>query len=141
MHAAGGSKPVIKFGYTICYVPDVNETLSFFENAFGMTRRFLTEENDYGEMETGNTVLAFASESLGQANLPGGFVKCSGSETPLGIEIALVTDDVESNHSKAIKHGGQELKAPEKKPWGQVVSYIRSPSGVLVELCTPVGNG
>lgn len=30
----------MKFGYTIIYVPNVDESLSFFENAFGFIRRF-----------------------------------------------------------------------------------------------------
>ncbi|MFQ3593593.1 MAG: VOC family protein, partial [Gemmataceae bacterium] len=29
--------------------------------------------------------------------------------------------------------------APVAKPWGQVVSYVRCPDGILVELCTPIG--
>jgi len=31
------------------------------------------------------------------------------------------------------------MAAPLSKPWGQVVSYLRCPDGVLVELCTRVG--
>ncbi|MDU9394735.1 VOC family protein, partial [Pseudomonas sp. zfem002] len=30
-------------------------------------------------------------------------------------------------------------KAPQVKPWGQTVSWVRCPAGILVELCTPVG--
>gem|GEM_PF-4758494 len=30
----------MKFGYTIIYVPDVSASLTFFENAFGVRRRF-----------------------------------------------------------------------------------------------------
>jgi hypothetical protein len=32
------------------------------------------------------------------------------------------------------------MAPPVHKPWGQVVSYVRCPDGVLVELCTPVGG-
>ena len=67
-------------------------------------------------------------------------MSASDSEIPLGTEIALVMDSVEVFHEKAIEHGAVELKAPESKPWGQTVSYIRCPSGILLELCTPVGN-
>ncbi|WP_339891129.1 VOC family protein [Neptuniibacter pectenicola] len=35
---------MIKFGYTIIYVADVNEALSFYESAFGMSRKFITED-------------------------------------------------------------------------------------------------
>ena len=39
----------MKLGYTIIYVPNVAESLSFFESAFGLSRRFLHESGDYGE--------------------------------------------------------------------------------------------
>jgi len=131
---------VVKFGYTIVYVADVNEALSFFENAFGMSRKFITEESDYGELKTGETTLSFASHELGNSNFKGGYVNGSESDKPLGTEIALVTTDVSAAHSAALKHGAKELKEPEQKSWGQVVSYIRCPSGILLELCTPVAG-
>ena len=128
---------MIKFGYTIVYVSDVNKALSFFEKAFSMNRKFVTEENDYGELNTGETTLAFASHELGKTNFSGGYVNGSESQKPLGIEIALVTSDVYAAHSSALKFGARALKEPEQKPWGQIVSYVRCPSGVLLELCTP----
>jgi catechol 2,3-dioxygenase-like lactoylglutathione lyase family enzyme len=69
----------MKLGYTIIYVPNVAESLSFFESAFGLSRRFLHESGDYGELETGETTLAFASHELGNANFPTGFVAASES--------------------------------------------------------------
>ncbi len=131
---------MIKFGYAIAYVDNVEADLRFYEGAFGLTRRFLHESGDYGEMDTGSTVLAFASHGMGQANLPDGYVSASDSDKPLGLEIALVTDDVDAAHRAALDNGATELKAPETKPWGQVVSYVRSPSGILLELCTPIGG-
>lgn len=129
---------MIKFGYTIAYVPDVNAALAFFESAFRLRRRLLTPEGDYGELDTGATTLAFASHELVASNFAGGYVSGSASEQPLGIEIALVTDDVQAAHAAAIQNGARELKAPEQKPWGQTVSYVRCPSGILLELCTPI---
>ena len=130
----------MKLGYTIIYVPNVAESLSFFESAFGLSRRFLHESGDYGELETGETTLAFASHELGEMNFPLGFVAASESSKPLGFEVALVTPAVLEAHAKALKAGAAELKAPESKPWGQVVSYVRCPDGTLVEICSPVGG-
>lgn len=127
------------FAYTIIYVPDVANSLAFFEQAFGLSRRFLHESGDYGELDTGATVLAFASLELGHANLPGGYVAASESKQPLGVEIALVTDDVEGAHARATQAGATTLKTPEVKPWGQTVAYVRCPDGTLVELCSPMG--
>ena len=51
---------MIKFGYTIAYVDNVDDELTFFERAFGIERRFIVPGGDYGELNTGDTVLAFA---------------------------------------------------------------------------------
>jgi lactoylglutathione lyase len=130
----------MKLGYTILYVPDVAASLAFFERAFGLRTRFLHESGTYGELETGATTLAFAAHELGDLNFPGGHVHANASPQPLGMEIALVTDDVAAAHAAALAQGAGELAAPSRKPWGQVVSYVRAPDGCLVELCTPVGG-
>lgn len=130
----------MKLGYTIIYVPHVEESLGFFERAFGFSRRFLHESGDYGELETGETTLAFASYELGNLNLPNGFVAARESSKPLGFEVALVTAEVAEAHAKALAAGAAEIKAPEAKPWGQLVSYVRCPDGILVEICSPVSG-
>lgn len=128
----------MKFGYTIAYVPDVAESLAFYERAFGLKRRFLHDSGTYGELDTGETVLAFAAHELGHANFSGWHVAASESAKPLGVEIGLVTPDVEGAHASALKHGAVALAAPSTKSWGQTVSYVRCPDGTLVELCTPM---
>lgn len=128
----------MKFGYTIVYVADVEASLSFFERAFGLSRRFF-HESGYGEVETGVTALGFASHQLGASNLPAGYVKADDSIIPLGMEIALVTNNVQAAYDKALEAGAVALKEPMEKPWGQKVAYVRCPDGVLVELCSPVG--
>jgi lactoylglutathione lyase len=129
----------MQLGYVIIYVPDVATSLTFFENAFGLVRRFLHESGTYGELATGETTLAFASHDLATATFPEGHVQASASSRPLGMEIALVTADVPAAHARALASGADELVQPARKPWGQVVSYVRCPAGTLVELCSPIG--
>lgn len=129
----------MKFGYTIIYVPDVQASLSFFEKAFGLKTRFI-HESGYGELETGETTLAFASHDLGSKNLPSGYVAGDISTKPLGVEIALITDSVGQAHAHAVTVGAKSLQEPIEKPWGQTVSYIRCPEGTLVELCSPLST-
>lgn len=129
----------MKLGYTIVYVPDVPASLAFFEQAFGLSRKFLHESNAYGELATGETTLAFASYALGEMNFPGGVVGASTSERPLGMEIAFVVPDVAHAHQAALAAGATELSPPADKPWGQTVSYVRCPAGTLIELCTSMG--
>lgn len=116
------------------------DSLAFFEKAFGLKRRFLHKSGDYGELETGATTLAFASLALGRMNLPAGYVAACESHQPLGFEVARVTPAVEQAHAQAIAAGAEAIKSPEVKPWGQMVSYVRCPDGVLVEICAPMGG-
>jgi lactoylglutathione lyase len=128
----------MKFGYTIIYVTDVLSSLTFFTLAFGFSKKFIHESGDYGELDTGTTTLAFASHELGSTNLPNGYISAESSIKPLGIEIGFVTESVETSHQQAIAAGATEIKPPLKKPWGQIVSYIRCPDGTLIELCSPI---
>ena len=128
----------MKFGYTIIYTHDVEASVRFFEKAFGLQRRFV-HESGYGELETGSTALAFASHELGKSNLPDGYIKVNEAK-PLGMEIALVTDDVHGAYAKAVHAGAVSIKAPTAKPWGQIVAYVRCPDGTLVEICSPVNS-
>jgi lactoylglutathione lyase len=129
----------MRFGYTILYVADVPASLAFFGKAFGIPTRFV-HEADYGELETGQTALAFASHHMGEANLPAGYVAADNSPVPLGVEIALVTESVAEAHAKAVAAGATSVTEPAVKPWAQTVSYVRCPDGTLVELCSPMGN-
>jgi catechol 2,3-dioxygenase-like lactoylglutathione lyase family enzyme len=129
----------MKFGYTIIYVKDVTASIEFFERAFGLKRRFI-HESGYGELETGETALAFASHDLGSQNLSSGYIQADPSDRPLGMEIALVTEDVDRAYAQALIAGATSIKKPLTKPWGQTVAYVRCPDGTLVEICSPISN-
>ncbi len=129
----------ISFGYTIVYVADVTAIVAFYERAFGLERRFVTEEGGYAEMDTGATTLAFASHDLGGGNIPAGYIPLDPHAPPVGIEIGLVTPDVVEVYERAVAAGAEPLAAPKTKPWGQVVGYVRDPAGTLIEICSPMG--
>ncbi|HEX4737254.1 MAG TPA: VOC family protein [Allosphingosinicella sp.] len=127
-------------GYAILYVKDVPASLGFYEKAFGLSRRFLHDEGGkaYGELETGAARLAFASLPLVQDHLKDGVTISAPDKPPLGFEVALVTPDVNGLYDRALKAGAANVTAPETKPWGQTVAYVRDSNGFLVELCTPL---
>ncbi len=130
----------MKLGYTILYVEDVLKTVEFYERAFRLKRKMVHESNMYGEMETGETTLAFCVDGLAETH---GFNyrKNTPGDTPAGVEIALVTDDVEAAFKTACDAGAYPQKEPETKPWGQTVSYVRDINGCLIEICSPIGSG
>lgn len=128
----------MKFKYNIVYVQDVPETIEFYKAAFGIECKMMHESNMYAELETGNTVLAFANNEMAKMN---GFEIRNNSkeEAPAGFEIAFETDTVQEHFDKACAAGAEVVKAPEEKPWGQLVSYVKDNNGSLVEICSPVG--
>lgn len=130
----------MKFGYTIVYVSSVEETLAFYKEAFGFGIKFLHESKGFGELDTGDTTLAFASHEIAAMCLGDDYVKADVNEKPLGVELAFVTDDVAAAYEKAVAAGAVALKAPEDKPWGQTVSYVRAVDGSIVEICSPLGG-
>ncbi len=129
---------MIQFAYTILYVQDVVKSIEFYEKAFGFTRKFITPENDYGELLVGETTLSFASKSLARSNLKNGFIESSLVNKPFGIEIGFTTENVEETLLRAVQVGAIIIEDPKVKPWGQVVAFIRDLDGFLVEICTPI---
>lgn len=127
----------MRLGYTLIYVPDVTATVAFYESAFGLRRRFVHESGLYAEMETGETALSFAGETMAQMN---GLAIRPNSlrDLPAGIEICLVTDSPEDAYEQALGAGALAVKSVEAKPWGQQVGYVRDLNGCLVEICSPV---
>ena len=130
---------MVKFGYTILYVSDVTKSIVFYEKAFGFTRKFITPENDYGELITGETTLSFVSKELANSNLKNGFLESDMNNKPFAIEVGLITDNVEATLEKAVKAGATITETPKQKPWGQTVAYLRDIDGFLIEICTPMG--
>jgi len=127
---------MVKFGYTILYVENVEESISFYENAFGFSRKFITPENDYAELVTGETTLSFASKELAAQNLKDGFIESTLEDKPCAIEIGFITEDVTETVQKVTSFGAVLVKEPTQKPWGQIVAYIRDLNGFLIEICT-----
>lgn len=129
---------MVKFGYTILYVEDVEKSVAFYENVFGFSRKFVTPENDYGELSTGETTISFASKKLAAQNLPDGFVESTLEDKPFAIELGFITDNVGELVQKATSFGAVLIKEPTQKPWGQIVAYVRDVDGFLIEICTEV---
>ncbi len=127
----------MKFGYTILYVKNVPASVAFYEDAFGLQRKFVHEEGFYAEMDTGTTTLAFAAYGLVKTNLPCGFQKNDPEAAPGGFEIALVTEDVAGAYQHAIDAGATAVTAPVTKPWGQICAFVRDRDGITVEICSP----
>ncbi len=128
----------MKFGYSIVYVKDVLKTVDFYERAFGIKRYFIHESNQYAEMDTGSTLLAFSADELVQNLLFKDYETNTPEKRTAGMEIDFVTDDVKGAYEQAVKAGAKEVIAPVVKPWGQTVGYVRDINGITVAICSPI---
>lgn len=129
---------MVKFGYTILYVSDVSKSVGFYESAFGFSRKFITPDNDYAELDTGATTISFAALTLAKTNLKAGFLQSDLTQKPFAIELGFITDDVDGIVKNVIKNGATMVEEPQTKPWGQIVAYVRDPEGFLIEICSPM---
>lgn len=128
----------MKYGYTIFYVESVLKTIEFYEKAFGFKRKFITPEQDYGELITGDTTIAFGTHELGASNFEEGYQRIQSKVQPIGMEIAFVSENVEKDFQVALANGAILFKEIIQKPWGQKVGYLRDNNGILIEMCSPV---
>ncbi len=130
----------MRLAYVVSYVADIHASLDFYERAFGLRRRYVEPEGHYAEVETGTTVLAFVSTARAAEHLPVRFRPSSRESDPAGIELSLITDDVDAAYSRALEHGAIPVAAPVAKPWGQKLGYVRDADGVIVGLMSePAG--
>ncbi|HSA56611.1 MAG TPA: VOC family protein [Gemmatimonadaceae bacterium] len=124
----------------VLYVDDgrVPDVLSFYERAFGFTRRFYDPVYQYGELVTGVATLAVAAHATGALLMPGGYVAPPPGTAVTNTEIAFTTDDVPRAFERAVAAGAAVVTAPYAVPWGQTVAYVRSVEGTIIGLCTPL---
>ena len=86
-------------------------------------------------MVSGATKLGFVHHETAKSH---GFKyeKISLKKKAAGCEIGLVATDVEKAFEKAVRAGAKSVCKPNKKPWGQIVSYVKDCNGFLVEICS-----
>jgi uncharacterized glyoxalase superfamily protein PhnB len=128
----------MRLGWVIVYVDEPPAAAEFYERAFGLRSEFVAPGGTYAQLNTGPTKLAFAAYSLGEKNFAGGVRRADPDGQPPNVEITLVNDDVGAAYARALEAGCAPLAAPEDKPQGQRVAYVRDPFGTLVELATPL---
>lgn len=130
--AAQSAPPAL--GYVTLYVNDVPGTIAFYEQAFGISRKFITPEKTYGEMVTGTTRLAFITPAAMKEVIPNEQLNTEGTAG----EIAFITPDVQGLFDRAVKAGAKPVLAPVAEPWGQTIAYVRDLDGHLVGIGTPL---
>jgi lactoylglutathione lyase len=125
-------------GWVIVYVDEPPAAAEFYARTFGLRSEFVAAGGSYAQLDTGPTRLAFASYEIGEESFDGGVQRAGSDGQPPNVEITLVHEDVEAAYAAALEAGCAPLAAPEDKPQGQRVAWVRDPFGTLVELATPL---
>ena len=128
----------MSLGWVIVYVDDPAAAADFYVRTFGLTTEFVGGGGTYAQLDTGPTKLAFAAYTLGEDNFPGGVRRAGTEGPPHNVEVVLVHEDVDAAYRIALDAGCASLAAPEDKPHGQRVAFVRDPFGTLLELATPM---
>lgn len=124
----------MKLTHTTLFVKDVPQAIAFYEKAFGLEKGFIHENGQFAEMKSGEIALHFAANEAVKPGLPQGFQENSLSNLPAGIELCFETGDVAAAFSIAVAAGATAYVAPNVKPWGQTVAYVRDLDGTLIEI-------
>jgi uncharacterized glyoxalase superfamily protein PhnB len=98
----------------------------------------LHDSKTYGELLTGQTTLGFASYELAESNGVGFNPKEESGQ--IKSEIAFLSSDIEKDFAKALENGATLVKKIEKKPWGELVGYVKDNNGFLVEIHSILSN-
>lgn len=130
----------VKFGYTIIYVPDVVKTIEFYEKAFSFKRKFITPDNTYGEIKSGDTTISFMSNDYAKQIILNEFIESNPSNKPLGAEISFLTEDIDQTIKQAVEAGATLFVNTVRKPWGQYIAYLRDINGFLIQLYTIINQ-
>ncbi len=117
----------MKYAATIIYSDDVPASVDFFGRAFGFAVDFQPDDTYAVLASESGATISFASKELPPP------VK-GVREDHAGFELWLATEDVPAAVDKAVAEGAELVAEPTAKPWGQVVAYVRTPDGTLVEI-------
>src|SRR5262245_55453055 len=118
---------MLQLKITAFIVKDVPETTAFYERAFGLPLHYMYPSRGYGELNAGGGVLAFLSEEfVEKADLLGGQTIRTNrlGADPIAAHVALWSDDIEKDWSRATAEGARIVKPLEQKVWGQTAGYL-----------------
>lgn len=112
-------------------VKDVNESMAFYEKAFGMEKRDIANAEDgtaaHGELKYQGQLLMIGKE--------GGYGGTSRTPTTSGIEspitLYLYCENVDSFHEKAVNAGAESLGMPMDSFWGDRFCRLKCPNGYI----------
>ncbi|KAL2532595.1 dessication-induced 1VOC superfamily protein [Abeliophyllum distichum] len=129
------------FAYIVVYVKDVAKSVAFYAKAFGYPVRRLDESHRWGELESGQTTIAFTPAHQHETDDLSGEVRMpQSSHEKNPVEVCFDYSDVDSAYKRAVENGAVPVSEPEDKEWGQKVGYVRDIDGIVVRMGSHVNS-
>ncbi|KAI3806388.1 hypothetical protein L1987_22291 [Smallanthus sonchifolius] len=123
------------YAYTVVYVKDVAKSVDFYGKAFGASVRRLDDSNRWGELESGQTTIAFTPVHQRETDDLTGEVQEQKSKSRRNqLEVCFAYADVDAAYKRAVENGAEAVSKPEEKEWGQKVGYVRDIDGIVVRM-------
>eukprot|EP00898_Chlorokybus_atmophyticus_P007221 jgi/Chlat1/74/Chrsp1S08774 len=129
-----------QYAYTIVYTNDVDASLRFYHQAFGLQGRYEDKKHMWGELNTGQTTLAFTPLEQRETALTGGAELHQINQPPHNVALGFLTQDPDGLFKRAVDAGAIPVAGVEYKKWGQRVAYVRDFNGVLIQIASTIEN-
>ncbi|KAL3640461.1 hypothetical protein CASFOL_015429 [Castilleja foliolosa] len=123
-----------QFAYTVVYVKDVAKSIAFYTKAFGYHVRRLDESHRWGELESGQTTIAFTPAKQHETDLTGKVQIPHSDRERNPVEVCFDYSDVDAAYKRAVENGAVAVSEPEDKDWGQKVGYVRDLDGIVIRM-------
>ena len=115
----------------VIYVDNVEETLDFYYQAFGLSTSSISDNAEYGELTSGAVKIAFANHPYAQAHFKQGYIRAHPKQPALGFELRFMCNNLSASYGKAVFAGAEPLCPPNKRET-QYYAYVRAIEGTLI---------
>ncbi len=113
------------------FLDDWRAGIDFYRDVIGLPLAFISESPPYAGFMAGSVTLMLEPGGDEDERLVGRFTG-----------ISLATEDIAAEYQRLIEGGVEFLHAPEKQPWGALLTHFKDLSGTVitvVEYRTSVG--
>ena len=112
------------------FLDDWRAGVDFYRDVIGLPLAFISESPPYAGFMAGSVTLMLEPGGNDNEGLVGRFTG-----------ISLATEDIAAEYQRLVDSGVEFLHAPEKQPWGALLTHFKDPSGNIItvlEYRTPV---
>ena len=116
----------MRLNYTIVFVSDMEGSVAFYRDVFGLSLKFETPE--WSEFSTGEATLALHKAQGGAQIKVGQEISAPGQCRP-----GLLVEDLDLFHSQVVERGATCVQAPKEVFGARIAQYL-DPDGLIVSV-------